>query len=219
VQEAEQVIDATLAWSRSVGDREGIARASLCLGEIRRQQRRWAAGISALQRGLESLEGLGFHPLRARTVHNLGEIHRSAGDPDAAAPCYAEAAAWFARIGDENAAWFARLNMGLNDVQRGEHDRAEPTLRAVTRLEDARGLGLLQTMARAALLGMAARRGELGAFDEHMERLEVLAERTGYVDVDLIRHAGAALPCLTTEPARRARLERFLADQRARLPS
>lgn len=215
--EAEMRLTHAIKVFRGAGDPEGLARALLAAGELRRQQRRWAAGVTVLQRGLDALDGLPIHPLRARLLHNLGEIHRSSGAHEQAAQLYAEAEASFERVGDENAVWFARMNQGLIAMRRGERIKARETLEAVASLDATRGLRLIQAVSHAALVTLDAEAGDGDGVSHHLDELETILEGTGYVDLDLALMTRWAMLASAPWPHLQARLEVISSAQRVRL--
>ncbi len=215
--EAEAAILHAIGEFRGANDPEGLARALLCGGELRRQQRRWAAGITMMERGLRALDGLPIHPLRARLLHNLGEIHRSAGDYERAEALYREAEVWFERVGDRSAVWFARMNRGLNDVLRGERARARAVFEAVAGLDGRQGLRLIQAVSHVALVELDVRASDRAGATRHLDALEEILAETGYVDVDIAQIARRTRREVGDWPEVARRLDAIATEQRARL--
>lgn len=155
---------AALRDFESLGDRTGMAQCQRGLGWLRQAagDAKAAADLFALAHANLSAEG---HKLLAMAVVNdIADLHRAAGDLDAAEGDYRRVLALFESVGHVNRS-VVRLNLGMVELQRGRYAMARH--RAEQTLIDAADDPYLSIAAHAQLLVCAAAAGDADAWALH----------------------------------------------------
>jgi tetratricopeptide (TPR) repeat protein len=159
-------------------------------------------------------ERIGARLLVAESQTLLGEIARHDGQLDAAETAYRGALQQLRALGHRNAL-ICEINLGLVDVQRGEHARARGVLQAsLAQLEERRRPDLAAAV-HVFLLPCCAAVADWEAFDSHFEQARYLVSSTGMVDGDIADAAERAATMV--DGVRGQAVRAFAAAQRAGL--
>ncbi len=176
---ARPLVEESLAISRELGDRQGVAR---CLGSLASiaifqdalvEARTWSAEC------LEVYRELGRTPGVAGALQTLGHVALCQGDLDEAHAHYEEALAVLASTGDDRKIAFALSEFARVATRRGEWEAGR--LRFATALQLVRGLGARREAAYAleGVAELAAERGQPAVSTRILGAAQALREAIG----------------------------------------
>ena len=148
------------------------------------QRGEYEAARAALDRAMGWAREGGDRSELAGAYQHLGEIHRYAGNLEAALVEYLRAESLFSGVSEQNVL-AARVNRALVEIERGQWDSARRLLDDVTeKLEQYPGAGSVNAFARLALALTAARDGDWSRWID-VEDVIYDAERRNWLERDL----------------------------------
>src|SRR3990172_9528969 len=150
----------SLALSREVGDRWGVADAHAVMGLVARGQGDYTRAAALLEESLAQARQLGDKWRVAIVLNNLGLVAREQGDYDRAKTLLEEPLAQFRLLGDKWGIAFSQSNLGIVAWNQGDHERAELLFRESLLLRRALGDKRGITTSLVGLAAVAAARGQ-----------------------------------------------------------
>jgi predicted ATPase/DNA-binding SARP family transcriptional activator len=177
--EAQALLEESIALYREEPDGAGLAQAILVLGEVKLREGDIEGGLALFESAAASSRERGERDAYGVVLGNVGYARYMLGDYAGAAADFAEAAALSEEFGDRLFVAVNQINGGLAVLELG--DEAEAGAKIEEGLVIAREVGAQNTMADglAALATVSARRGEHERAARLLGSCEKLRESTG----------------------------------------
>ncbi len=121
---ARHLLEASLAYSRQLGDARGIAAALNNLGNVARSQGDYTYAVTLLEESLAWKRRLGDRAALASSLSNLGIVVKDQGDHTRAGLLYAESLAIWRELGDEAGIAGMLNTLGIAAFTRGDDGEA-----------------------------------------------------------------------------------------------